>query len=174
MKKTIFLSVVLLLLQAISSFAQDCKFFKDEKDPFTKEHVRSTKEIHISAVPWWWIKLEQKGTQYSMTLIIFQRKEIRVHISQGTKIMTKLEDGTVLELEAQEEAVPTFNVEQQTFIVTQWTVHISLTEKQLKKLSTSPIELMRTTIGSDECNMPKPNAKGVNKVMEYAACLLAE
>jgi hypothetical protein len=174
MKKTILLSVALLLLQTISSFAQDCKFFKDEKDPFTKEHVRATKEIRISAVPWWWIKLEQKGSQYSMTLVIFQRKEVRVNLAQGTKIMTKLEDGTVLELEAQEEAVPTFNVEQQAIIVTQWTVHISLTEKQLKKLSNSPIELIRTTIGTDECNMPKPHAKGVNRVMEYAACLLAE
>lgn len=77
-KLIIFSTVTTLLLLSVNSYAQNCKFHKDETDPFTKEHVRSSGPIRLSVTPIWWAQLEQKGTSYSLMLNISLIKQVRM------------------------------------------------------------------------------------------------
>ena len=107
-----------------------------------------------------------------MTLMMNQIKKINDVIPKGTEIMTKLQDGSVFSLEVPKDVVPNFNVEG-SMIVTQWVITIELTEEHLKKLSSSPIELIRTEIANEEYNMAKAKAGGVKSIMNFASCLIS-
>lgn len=161
-----------IMMFSAGAYAQKCDFETDEADPFTKEHVRASGLIRISGVPRWWVKMEQKGAKKTMALTIFKMKEVKANIARGTKMQIKLEDGTVLEPTVAEDATPTFNVEQQMYIVSQWNVTLELSEDMLQQLSKSPIELIRTKVGSEECNMPDAVGRNTKKVMELAKCML--
>ncbi len=173
MKKGVFIIVALLLssLSLITS-AQKCKFDKEEVDAFSKEYRRSTDYMKISKAPMWWIQFEQRDKSYYMTVFISLLKEVREPIKKDSKIMVKLKDGQILEFVITEDVASVVNVEQQRFIVSQWTPKVAVTEDQLKKLSSSPIEQVRTTVGGNECNMPEAVNRGTEKVMNMAACLL--
>lgn len=179
-----FCFALLLCSTTFASFAQNCKFEKDETDGFTKEHHRLTHSQRICTDPYWWLQLEQKGDKYFLTIRISLLKQIRETLAKGTKILTKLEDGTILELAADEDATPIFNLENdQSFaaqfsdhieklLVTQWAVRISVTEDVIRQLSRSPITLMRTTIGTTEYNMPRAVDRYTRKIVDMAACML--
>lgn len=175
---------LLLCCTTFVSFAQKCKFQKDETDGFTKEHHRLAPSLRICTDPYWWLQMEQKGDKYFVTIRISMLTHIREPLAKGTKILTKLEDGTILELVANDESTPTFNFENdQSFaaqfsdhieklFVTKWSVRISVTEDIIRQFSKSPITLMRTTIGTTEYNMPRAVDRYTRKIVDMAACML--
>ncbi len=171
-----FIAFVALLLVSFcntNGYAQKCNFDVDETDPFTKETHKATELIRLSGVPRWWMKLEQKGENYLVTLHIFKVKEVRAVLAKDTKIMAKLEDGNTVEFTVENDVNPTVNVEQMAIIVSQWTAVCKTSKEDLSKLSKSPIAFMRTNIGGEEVNMPEVHDKGVNKVVKFAGCLLS-
>ena len=178
------LCVTMLLCSiTLTSLAQKCKFEKDETDGFTKEHIRLTPPLRICTDPYWWLQIEQKGDKYFLTIKIRTVSQIRTPLTKGTKILTRFEDGTILELVAEDDVAPSFNVENnesfttqfngvQKELVTKWTVRISATEDMIRQFSKSPIQLMRTTIGNAEYNMPRAVDRYTKKIMEMAGCML--
>ncbi len=176
--------ILLLCCVALTSFAQKCKFEKEETDGFTKEHHRLASSLRICTNPYWWLQMEQKGDKYFFTIRISVTSQIRTTLTKGTKILTRLEDGTILELVAEDDIVPSFNVENDEsfaaqfnednpkLLVTKWAVRISVTEDMVRQFSRSPIQLMRTTIGNTEYNMPKAIDRYTRKIVDMAACML--
>ena len=172
MKKLIPVFIALLFcFGAVHAFAQDCDFQKDEMDAFTKQRYRSSELMKLSLAPFWWMLMEQKSDKYFITMQIFVLKEMREQVKKGTKVMAKLEDGTIVELTAMDDVSPSFNFES-GYIVSQWTVKSEVSDEQMMQLSKSPIELMRTKIGSQDLDMPKAVKKGIKKVMNMAGCML--
>ncbi len=167
------LVALLVCMCTANVYAQKCKFKVDESDPFTNKRHRATTFLQLSGVPRWYITLEQKGDEYMATLNIFKLKDVRAMVTKGTIILAKLEDGNTVEFTADADATPTVNVEQLSIIVSQWTVICKLSKENLTKLSKSPIAFMRTTIGPEEVNMPDVHDKGVEKVVNFANCLLS-
>jgi hypothetical protein len=179
------LCVTLLLCSVtLTSFAQKCKFKKDETDGFTKEHHRLAPSLRICTDPYWWLQMEQKGDKYYVTIKIRIVSNIRTTLTKGTSILTKFEDGTILELVAENDVTPSFNVEddesfanqltegKKTLLITQWAVRISVAEYMIRQFSKSPIQLMRTTIGNTEYNMPNAIDRYTRKIMDMAICML--
>ena len=182
-----FISVCITLLlccTTLVSFAQKCKFDKDETDGFTKEHHRLAPPLRICTDPYWWLQMEQKGDKYFLTIKIRVVSQIRTTLTKGTKILTRFEDGTILELVTEDDVAPSFNAENdesfaaqfaeenQKLLVTKWAVRISVTEDIIRQFSKSPIQLMRTTIGNTEYNMPKAIDRYTRKIVDMAACML--
>ncbi len=150
--------------------AQKCKFDKEDKDPFTNEMVRS-EMVKFGKKLLWWANMEQNGQKYYATFYIGQHKDMVDMMTKGTKILLKLENGTIVTLETTSDQSPIRNVEG-LVIVTQWTPKIELTKEQLQQLSSSPTENIRTYISGKELYPPEISGKQGRKMMDIAHCLL--
>lgn len=115
--------------------------------------------------------MEQKKDKFFFNIQIFVLGEVRVRMEQGNKILAKLEDGSIIELVADKEVTPKFDLYANS-VSTEWAIHISISEDDMKKFSLSPIQLMRTTIGGTEYNMPDAGPRYTAKITEMAACML--
>ena len=124
----------------------------------------------ISKIPNWYLVMERKGSKYSITFSILALSEVRMVMTKGTKLLLKLEDGTMMEFTAENEVVPSFDVA--GAIYTHWDMKVPVTEDQIKQFSKSAISIMRTTIGDKEYNMPDAHDRYTNKIMANAACML--
>ena len=156
-------------------FAQKCNFEKNEIDGFSKEQMKISPRLKVSNAPFWLVQMEQKGAKYYFTFTATAQSEIRAVMVKGTKLLVKLDDGTVMEFAADKDIVPAFDVEAgfgKQYVITQWNIRASVTAEQVKQFSNSPISLMRTVIDDKEYNMPSPHDRFTNKVMAMASCML--
>ena len=180
MNKIIRLMVLAMALTVASSavMAQKCKFDKEEKDKFTNQKVRSSKFKVGGAFYSWWILLEEKGDKYFMTYQIAVNGKVDETIKKGSKILMKLEDGNIVELEIDQDYNPTQNVEGagtgNAFISSMWLPKGELTKEQMQKLSASPIVAIRINIAGKDLDSPDISKKQGNKLRETAACMLVD
>lgn len=157
-------------LVPVLAHGQKCKFDKDETDGFTNERVR-TSNIRLGKIPLWWLIMEQTGNKYYFTYYLNVLKEVRDIMPKGTKILTKLENGTIIELETEQDIIPTHNVEG-TVIVTCWKPKIEVSAEKMKLFSSSPAELLRTTISEQPTEPRELKGKQGEKIKDIATCLL--
>ncbi len=169
-------SLIIMSFAFLSSFslhAQDCKFDIDKKDDFTGEHVRSIRH-KIGAVYYNWVMLlEQKGPKYYMTVIHEENGKINDIITKGSKIFFKLEDGTVIDMELTDDAVPIHSIPSDK-IVTTWMEKGELSKETMMKISKAGISVIRLKIGSKDIDSPTATGKSANKIREYAECMLKD
>src|SRR5476649_2525648 len=111
--KTIRVVVMMMAISLIpaSMVAQKCKFDIEAKDKFTGELVRSSKFKAGGAFYSWWLQLQEKGGKYYMTYQIAVNGKVDEPIRKGSKILMKLEDNTIVELEIDQDYNPQQNVE---------------------------------------------------------------
>jgi len=176
--KTIFLWIALTVIPSAALLAQKCKFDKDEKDKFTNVHIRSSKFQVGGMFYRWFILLEQKGDKYYMTYQIAVNGKVDDPIKKGNKIMMKLEDNSIVELEVDQDYNPQQNVENtgtaNPFISSMWLPKGELSKEQMTKLSNSPISAIRINIAGKDLDSPEIAAKQSKKLKETSACMLVD
>ena len=154
---------IILFLMAVailpsSMLAQKCKFDKEEKDKFTGQKVRSSRFKVGGAMYSWWILMEQKGDKNYMTYQIAVNGKVDESIRKGSKILMKLEDNSIVELEIDNEYNPTQSVEGTAsgspFIVSMWLPRGELSKDQMKSLSASNIAAIRINIANKDLDSP--------------------
>ncbi len=170
--KQITLALLLAIIPAVS-FAQNCKFDEDKKDPFTGGRLRTIAH-KIGPPSWNWnFSLEQNGGKYFISMRMLRAGKMEDMYPQGRKIMIKLENNKILELTADKDFPPAYAVNSVDGTI--WTNYIPKFEVDkafITDLSSSPITDVKVTLGSQDIMVPKINGKQTDRIKESAACLL--
>lgn len=166
--KKIFLVLCCLFVVTADSFAQKCHLDEDKKDPFSGEIVRSYKHEFVTNTTIWWMQFDQKGKEFTATLASTILGREPIISAANTKILFKLENGTILELVTDNDVKPFFMSDG----FTRWIIPMKLSEPQLKQFSESPITDIRYKIESREMTCANLKGKHAEKIMNGAKCML--
>ena len=168
-----------ILLSTTSSMllAQKCKFDKDEQDKFTNQHVRSSKFQVGGMFYRWFILLEEKGNKYYMTYQIAVNGKVDDPIKQGSTILMKLANDSIVKLVVDQDYNPVQSVVNNgdnPFIASTWLPKGELSKAQMTLLSSSPIVAIRVNVAGKDLDSPDISAKESKKLKETSACMLVD
>lgn len=167
----ILLAVAFVAVVSPEANAQ-CKYVKESKDAFSGESIK--KATNLALGPWYWtMTLEQKGDKYFIGMKIVQSGDIRYTIGAGEKIMIKLENEKIVELEMSQDYPPVAQV-MGTTIVTLWVTNTEVDRKMMKRLSRSPITDVKVVIQGIDVVLPKVKDRQANAIMNSATCIIGE
>ena len=160
-----------LIFLSLNSIAQ-CKFDKEEKDPFSGEMNRSF-VTGIGKFGWnWKMEIGQKGKNKYFGLTIKWNGKFEDVMEKGRKIMLKLENNKILELALNNDYPGTY-VTGEGYITSIYYPQCDLSEEQLSELSKSPIALLKASIGGKD-QLPDISTKSGKQVMAIAKCLMGK
>lgn len=158
-----------LFIAVKPAVAQKCHLDKDEKDAFTGEITRSY--VHFFDGPGrtsWYISFARKGDAYDFFISPVSGGLISESISVGTRLLIKLEDGTILEETLTDEVLPNYMIDGYT----RWIMRFSVNESKMKKLSASPIISIKTNINDRDFYIASLKSKHGSKIQNAAACMI--
>ena len=174
--KNPFLLSCLLLVLTCNAIAQDCDGVKEKKDPFTNKTEKSARVIIGNLKIKWSVDVNQSDGETSMKWAIAMQGEFNQKFDVGTKLLLKLEDGTVLNLKTSEPSSPvtqavnggagTINV------FTTYSLKFVLSKESLTQLARSPIVDLKFDIPGQEIKNPKIKNNQMGKLQSVFTCLL--
>ena len=169
MRKFITFALTILLVTPIISFAQNCNGVEKSKDAFSGEVVKKAEIIIGTLQSRWQINLLQKGAKYYIGVNVVSGGDVRSKIMKGEKLMIKLENEKIIELEMDRDYPPGVTVSG-TSIYTIWTTNTEVEEKVMRRLGRSPMTDIKATINGADFVLPKIKKGQANSVMDAAAC----
>jgi hypothetical protein len=171
MKNIILLFFVILLLPSKRTSAQKCKLSRDEKDAFTGEITRTFSHyIHVTKDGMVWnIHFERKGNVYYWGYEPCSLGRALVNAPIGTKVIVKLENGTIIENALEEDVKPTFVRE-----TTHWKLLLKVNEETMRKFAASPITDIKTIIAYKEFYVSDLKDRRANIIQNGANCIIAK
>jgi|GEM_PF-4204730 len=174
MKKLFILSFLLVTsLSTTHVFAQKCDLDKDEIDPYTKTHVKSSKIVFGNMMKKWIFLMEKSDDKYYVTLNMAEIGEFHNKATTETKLLISLENGKVIEMPVDADVLPSVQIVGSN-INTQWLIKCDATMEKMKMLAESPIAGMRITMSGKDFNAPDFKSKQSSRVMKTAECLLQQ
>lgn len=173
MKYPLLIGAILLL--NVSASAQ-CKELKETKDAFSDHAERSAQVIIGNMRIKWSVDVYQSDGRNSMKWGIAMIGEFNQRFEEGTLMLLKLEDGTILKLKTSEASNPvTQAVSGGPGIVnvfTQYVLRFDLDKETLKKLANSPITDIKVDVPDQKIESPKVKDKQMEKLRSLFECML--
>ncbi len=171
MKKLLLLSAFIGCTTA--AVAQNCKSVDDKKDSFTGKTVRHARLVIGNVrTTRWMVELDQVDGQTSMKWNAVMRGEFNAAFPDGTIMLFKLEDGTVLKLGITEQTTPVSQFAS-GYVSTQYELKFNLTKEELTHFAQSPIEAMKVDVPGMSINNPPIKDSQKEPITRACQCLLA-
>lgn len=160
--------------------AQNCKGIKDKKDPFTNKIERKAEVTIGKASPFaggikWRIDLNQVDGITTMKWNIAMMGEFNQAFPQGTKLLLRLDNGTILTQESTERSSPVtqaINGGGVIHIFSTYTLSFTPDKEILESLSQSPITDIKVTVPDRHIESPKIVKKQMTDLMHAFNCFL--
>lgn len=149
-----------------------CRSVKESKDAFTNE-VTKTANLYINGGDGNWnFVLEKVGEKYFIGVNIHIYSLNQAPISAGEKIIIKLQNEKLIELELDKDCMPTFTLGPSTT----WSTKTEVDIKMIKRLSRSLISAAKVNIqGKDVKLLTNPDKpRAMEAIMDAAACIVGE
>ena len=176
MKSTLFL-VALSLVMSSSAIAQNCSELKEKKDPFTNKTEKTAKVTIGNLMTKWSVDINQSDGQTYMKWGIAMQGDFKQVFEQGTQLLLKLEDGSVLQLPTSEPSSPVTKVTDggagTVNIFTIYYLKFDLTKETLGKLAKSEITDIKVNVPGQEIKNPKIKSNQMGKLQDIFSCLLS-
>ncbi|MDR3680979.1 MAG: hypothetical protein P4L41_13525 [Flavipsychrobacter sp.] len=174
MKKLLVL-VFSLVCFATNTFAQDCKHVDETTDAFTNKTTKSAKITIGKGGTKWLIEFNQSEGVTTMKWGIAMVGEYNQQFDKGTKLLLKLENGTVLTLATTEASAPvTQAVNGGAYgvaIFSTYYLKYDLSKESLTSLSGSPIADFKIDIPDQKIKNPNMTDKQTEKIKDVCTCL---
>ena len=176
MKRT--LSTLLAVISLVSLSSQTiakrniCRNVKESKDAFTNEPTKSARLGITDGKGYWELFIEKKGDKYFLTVDAYSYTINQTSIPAGEKMLIKLQNEKLIELELTTECKPKFYGGRSTI----WSVKQEVDLKIIRRLSHSLIAAMKVNVQGTEVslttNPDKP--KAMEAIMDAASCIAGE
>jgi hypothetical protein len=173
MKKPLLLLALLLTIGA-NAFAQ-CGDVKEKKDPFsnktTKHALVKLGNLSIK----WAVEVDEVDGNVGMKWSIAMQGEFNQRINEGTDLLLKLADGTVIKLPTTEPSNPvtqalnggagTINV------FTTYVLKYNVPKETVAQLAKSPITDFKIDVSDQRIKNPKVKDNQMEKIQDVFKCL---
>ena len=167
---------VLLTSSTTASFAQNCKEVKEKKDAFTNKTEKSARIVIGNLMTKWLVEMFQSDGATTMKWGIAMQGEYNQKLEEGTKLLLKLEDGTVLTLNTSEPTTPITQVLSggagTVNVFSQYNLKFNLDKETLSALSSSIITDIKVDVPGLPIKNPKIKSSQMEKVMDVSGCFL--
>jgi hypothetical protein len=168
--KILSLGVLLLLSCTTQLSAQKCKFDYNKKDQLTGE---SSKGTTFSIKLWWKLGFNRVGDTYYVGMYININGNVRDIITPENTLIFKLSNGEIVTLHANDNFVPTAQVNQaQNAVVSAYHAKYDISAEDFQKLAASPLVYVKMGIGSARNYDSEFNAKKGEEFQNKAKCII--
>lgn len=170
MKKLI--GLIVLTVMTVQVQSQDCRFLKNESDPFTGDIVKEIRVDLGNMVETYSLTFSRTGNDYKVLLWYAQQNTVNetsfVKFDSPLKFLQ--DNGNVFELKNSDYTSPTLTVISGVSIYSLTPVY-SCDETALKMLTESPVKMIRFYINENQFDREIKGKKAA-KIMQSAKCIL--
>jgi hypothetical protein len=162
---------LLFFFIAEQTYGQKCYYDYVEKDQITGEIIKgNTFGIGCFIGYGWIIGLNKHGNRYFVDMHIQISGNVRDVITPKNSIIFKLENGKIITIHANEEYVPTSQVNR--YGMYSWfNARYYISEEEIQKLASSRLKYIRASVGTDTYDESFSKRKG-KKFQKNANCIL--
>lgn len=164
-----------LLLAVTQATAGDCKGVKERVDPFSNKPEKTAQFTIGGMFTKWTIEMEQKEGAATMRWGIAAQGEFNQKLDVGTKLLLRLEDGTILTLGTIEASTPVTQAVSGGGAVNVFSVYylkFGLSEETLGALSKSVVTDVKIDVPGLKIKNPTLKGRQMEKIKDVSSCFL--
>lgn len=171
-------SLILICLSIGSLKAQNCKYSKDEIDPFSgnKKRIIWQKikyDEFVTLPPYLGLKYKMADDSFSIIPNIEVFGEYNNKVAAGNNVLLKLQNDKVLKLQSKDDAFPRIRRNGYYGTLTGYVLICDISREGMEQISKSPITSIRVFLEDKYYDFDLKGKKSA-KTRRNAACILAD
>ena len=131
-----------IIFLGFNSYAQNCKYLVNEKDPLTDDVIRTVKTRLTGPTPFYYFSFIRNGSDYKFQVEVGDYGELSTSIAKDSELIMRAGNGTIIRMKAIEKADPEI-IDDYGSKITKYLITYQMSEVDMKHIADSGIKFIR-------------------------------